>query len=112
MKLRHRIVSDNFSYFQTVHCIIPVVQISRHEVVLIDSGESETPEMIPMLKEQGLRVRAVLHTHLHTDHMANDKLLIRNFGTQVYAHPEEIWRVQSREYLKGNDMYPTEGSVQ
>ena len=47
----------------------------RGEAVLIDSGREERQELLTGLEARGLRVRAVLCTHLHRDHTANNLLL-------------------------------------
>ncbi|MBQ9179180.1 MAG: MBL fold metallo-hydrolase, partial [Firmicutes bacterium] len=63
--------------------------ISDKETVLIDSGYFTSPELLELLKARGKRVPAVLCTHLHVDHIGNNGLLQRTFGSKIYVARKE-----------------------
>lgn len=86
-------------YILAAGCLIPTYILNDREIVLIDSGMQESEEMIRFFKENDIRVYAVVQTHLHIDHVANNNLLIQDFGTKIYAHPEEIWVAHSKEHM-------------
>lgn len=86
-------------YILAAGCLIPTYILNDHEIVMIDSGMSEEPTLVHFFEENGIRVHAVLQTHLHVDHTANNNLLIEHFGTQIYAHPAETGVVHSKEKL-------------
>ena len=60
------------------------------EAVLIDSGREERQELLTGLEARGLRVRAVLCTHLHRDHTANNLLLHTRHGAEIFATQAQI----------------------
>lgn len=92
-------LSGRTGYILSAGCLIPTYILNDREIVMIDSGMQEEPEMIRFLRENDISVRAVLQTHLHIDHVCNNNLFIQNFGTEIYAHPSEIWVVHSRENM-------------
>lgn len=70
--------------------LIPLYHLPGGDVVLIDTGAREEPELLSMLAERGLRVRAILCTHLHPDHIANNRAILDRDGAEVFAHPREL----------------------
>jgi len=84
-------------YIETPAAMIPVYQLSEHEIVLFDSGREPSPELMELLEREQLRVRAVVCTHLHEDHIANNELLIERYGTQIYATAGDIGELMSRD---------------
>ena len=77
--------------------MIPVYRLSERDVLLIDSGREPHPELLELLDRENLRVRAVLCTHLHEDHIGNNDLLIARYGSKVYASAGDIEELQSRD---------------
>ena len=53
------------------HITIPVYLLNEREAVLLDSGyaDRDRPVLEALLRQKGLRVRAILGTHSHNDHM-------------------------------------------
>ena len=51
--------------------LLVIYFLSDHEIVMIDSGEFEDPEMIAYFDAQNIRITAVINTHIHVDHVAN-----------------------------------------
>lgn len=92
-------LTERTGYILAAGCLIPTYILNDHEIVLIDSGMQESEEMIHFFEENNIRVFAVIQTHLHIDHVANNNLLIQHFGTKIYAHPSETWVVHSKENL-------------
>lgn len=76
-------------YFDTPMAIIPTYQVSEDELVLIDSGVTPDPELLAELERLALRVRAVLCTHLHPDHIANNTALVERYGTEIFSTQTE-----------------------
>lgn len=62
-----------------------IYQCDDTHLVMIDSGNTETPELIEWLKTEGYTVDAVIHTHIHIDHIGNSMLLEKTFGTRLIA---------------------------
>lgn len=84
-------------YIETPAAMIPVYRISEDELVLFDSGREPSPELMELLELEKMRVRAVVCTHLHEDHIANNELLIERYGTQIYASAGDIGELTSRD---------------
>lgn len=76
--------------------LVAVYRLTERDVLLFDSGREESPELMDLLEREGLRVRAVICTHLHEDHIANNEQLAAQYGAEIYAAAEEIrtsrWR--------------------
>lgn len=70
--------------------LVPVYRLSGGDVVLIDTGARREPELISRLERRELRVRAILCTHLHPDHIANNRAIIDRYGAEVFAHYREL----------------------
>lgn len=84
-------------YIETTPAVIPVYQLSEREIVLFDSGAEPSEELLELLEQKKLRVRAVVCTHLHVDHIANNDVLVARHGTQIFAHSLEIPRFQAKQ---------------
>ena len=77
--------------------LVVIYDIDSRRSVLIDSGYSESPELIDLMKSRGRRVSACLCTHFHVDHMGNNGLLQKVYGAKIYASELEI-EVQKKRY--------------
>ena len=90
---------------ETHFALIPTVRAAGDTVVLIDSGAAPHPELFDGLERLGLRVGAVLCTHLHPDHIANNRALIDRWGTEIYASAAEIRDVGPRyDFLRSDPL--------
>lgn len=102
--MQWELLRGNTGVITTRMALIPTCRVSAGEVVLIDSGAEEEPELISMLDAQGVRVAAVICTHLHPDHIANNRALARRYGTRIYAPAGEIAAAEGRfSDLKKNE---------
>lgn len=82
---------------ETPMAMIPFYRLSGEELILFDSGREPDPELLELLEREQLRVRAVLCTHLHEDHIANNEALIARYGTEIYASKGDIAELLSRD---------------
>lgn len=62
-----------------------IYQCDETHLVMIDSGCTEDPELIERLENEGYTVDAVIHTHIHIDHVGNSMLLEKVFGARLIA---------------------------
>lgn len=78
-------VKGNTWCIVTGYARIPVYKLNETETILIDSGiPADGPGIVECLQEAGLRVKAVLTSHKHPDHVGNHLLLRRSFGCKLY----------------------------
>lgn len=82
-------------YMLAAGVLIPVYCLNDHEIVMVDSGLKEDPELLSFLTERDLRVYAVLQTHLHIDHIANNNIFYQRYGTRIFAHEVGIARINT-----------------
>ncbi len=87
----------NTGYISIGKTLVTVYWISENEIVLIDSGEKERFDFLTELEERNISVRAVINTHLHSDHTANNRELLKRFNAKFYASIEEIRTTQIPE---------------
>lgn len=67
------------------HMTIPVYLLNRREAVLLDSGyaDRDRPLLEALLREKGLRVRAILGSHSHNDHNGNHAYFQKAHGAEI-----------------------------
>ena len=63
--------------------LVTVWRDGQGGAVLIDSGAERSPSLLRELERRGLRVKAVLCTHMHPDHTANNRALVASQRTMV-----------------------------
>lgn len=64
---------------------IPFYRLSGGGIVMIDSGlHSDGDEIVRLLEENRLSVRAVLTSHAHFDHVGNHNRLREKYGAEIY----------------------------
>ena len=81
-------VKGNTRCIVTGYARIPLYQLDKNRVVLIDSGlPDDGEELVQLLKENQMEVAAVLTSHTHPDHAGNHRLLQDTFGAQIYMTP-------------------------
>ncbi|MDF2700503.1 MAG: hydrolase [Haloplasmataceae bacterium] len=66
-------VKGNTYCINTVLTNLPFYKINEEEIVLLDSGwAEERDEIVKILEEYHLKVRGILNTHAHVDHIGNN----------------------------------------
>lgn len=93
-----KITDRTFSFSQRGSLAV-AYRIDNENVVLIDSGFGENPEIVSLFKDDQLKVAAILHTHIHEDHISNDRLLIDAFNAEVFAGERDLKSMSSRELI-------------
>lgn len=90
-------IKGKTAYISRHGALIGLYFITEREVLMIDSGVQPDDEMLDFLQQRKLKVKAVLCTHMHPDHVANNLALHRDFGAQVYM-TEEPFRFKWEGY--------------
>lgn len=74
-----------------LHVTIPVYFLNDREVVLLDTGYAklDRADLVTLLEEQNLRVRAILGSHSHNDHSGSHAYFQKQQGTEVILHEVE-----------------------
>lgn len=69
----------------TGYCRFPLYKLSDTQAILIDSGLPRDWEgILECLQAENLRIKAVLTSHLHPDHVGNHLNLRKAFGAKLY----------------------------
>ena len=87
--LEYTPITEKTGYIILEQSLCVLHDISDKETVLIDSGYFTSEELIDFLKARGKKVPAVLCTHMHVDHMGNNGILQRVFGSKIYVAQKE-----------------------
>ena len=80
MKLTAQQVAGNTWCIVQPRAMVPYYQLNEREIILLDSGCMLHGELEEWLEGQGLRVRAILNTHDHWDHVAANAALQQRQG--------------------------------
>lgn len=83
-------ITENTSYADIHGALVGIYALAPGKVVLLDSGGRPCPEFLEELDHRGLRVRAIICTHLHVDHVANNIALAQAHGAEIFATAENI----------------------
>lgn len=93
-------LTDRTGYVSIGNAFVPGYFLTEDELVLIDSGPMKSTRLMEMLDERHWKVRAVILTHVHIDHVANNALLLEKFPDIVfYASQEEADAIASPENM-------------
>ncbi|KAA3597150.1 MAG: MBL fold metallo-hydrolase [Calditrichaeota bacterium] len=60
------------------------------EAIIIDPGD-EAQKILNLITQQGFKVKAILHTHTHVDHISATKEVKDATNGQVMMHEKEKW---------------------
>lgn len=91
-----KLISGKTGYIKLDDSLVVTYDINGRDMVMIDSGYRESPELLAWLREEGKRVAAVLCTHIHVDHIGNNGMLQREFGAKIYVTEREFNVQQER----------------
>src|SRR4029450_7674331 len=61
-----------------------------HEAVLIDPGD-EVEQLLVFAERQALRIRHILLTHAHVDHITGVAAAKRALGAPIYLHRDDLF---------------------
>ncbi len=75
---------------------------NRYDAVVIDPGDAQP--VIDMLEKHSLKLRAILITHHHSDHIGGVETLIEQFSPQVYAPQYEQYPFQHISLSAGDQI--------
>lgn len=81
-----------------VNCF--VLSNNAGDAILIDpsvSNASERAALADYIKNAGLKVRRMLNTHLHLDHVLGNAFVERKFGVKAEAHEEDNFLLDLQE---------------
>ncbi len=67
-----------------------VYMLNDRDAVFIDTGEADSRELIRFLRESEIIPIVIINTHLHIDHIGNNKALCDEYGSRVYCSPTEV----------------------
>ena len=81
-------ITDKTDYIDLGWSLVAVYHLTDTELILIDSGTVPAPEFLADLELRGLTVRAILCSHPHHDHIANNPALYQRYNCEIYV-PEE-----------------------
>ena len=83
-----------------VCCYILTCEATREAVIIDPGGEDE--QVIAYCDGNDLRVRYLVATHGHPDHVCGNGPLKKAFGAQIVMHTDDalfFWQQQAREYF-------------
>jgi glyoxylase-like metal-dependent hydrolase (beta-lactamase superfamily II) len=89
-------------YILAAGALIPTYILNDREIVLVDSRLHYDPGLVSFIRAVDVSVYAVLQTHLHEDHVANNRILISRLGTRIIAHRNEVEAVHSRQKMRAS----------
>jgi glyoxylase-like metal-dependent hydrolase (beta-lactamase superfamily II) len=78
------------------------------EAVLIDPGD-EVGELLPLVEQRDLTVRAILLTHAHLDHISGVAVARERLGAPVHLHRDDLFlyeRIVEQGAMFGLPMRP------
>lgn len=83
----HHILGNTYA-FETAMAFLPFYRLSEKEIVLLDSGYATTDRetLTETLKAHDFRVKGILCSHSHMDHVGNVRRLCDLYGCRVAAH--------------------------
>jgi hydroxyacylglutathione hydrolase len=90
---------DNFNY---------LVISGNQECLVVDP--LDVGAVIAMVEQSGCRVKAIINTHGHFDHIKGNQALKKRFSAPVWAHPKSCnWGEQVDYYLEDGEIISLAG---
>lgn len=100
-------LTENTYVIETPFATVTLYRMEGGSAVLIDSGDYPRQELLELLKSEGLRVRAVICTHLHPDHISNNPALMARDGAEIFAPQAELGpSKQMYDMMERSGRYP------
>lgn len=86
----------------TKNLCVPFYRLNQREIVLMDSGFSaDGDEIAEVLEENQYKIKAILTTHAHYDHIGNHNRFQKEYGAEVYMSVFDAGITQSELALQG-----------
>lgn len=84
------------TYYLACYANIGVYVLSDSQVILVDSGDHKksTTDLDNALTERGLKVKTIINTHSHGDHIWGNKFFLEKYGCDIYAPELERYLVE------------------
>ena len=100
-------------YIDTGYGLAAVYRSSETEVILIDSGNKLADEIIALFDSLDLKIGAVVCTHLHYDHTANNNILYDRYNPEIflYGHDFANFKMRTSPRYPYNIIDPTSDLV-
>jgi len=67
--------------------------VNGSEALAVDPGDDRS-QVVSFLEQKGLRLVAILNTHLHFDHTGGNAALVKATGAPIYCNKEDLFLVQ------------------
>ncbi|MBO5936365.1 MAG: MBL fold metallo-hydrolase [Clostridia bacterium] len=79
------------TYYYSAFSNVGVYKLNRSEVLLIDSCDHKrmVKSLDGILEKNGLRVKTIIDTHCHVDHIAGNKFFYDKYGCEILASKGE-----------------------
>lgn len=100
MKLNN--ICGNTFYIDTGIADVPFYKIDNENIIMLDSGLAGAGTKIidDILEENNLRIRAIICTHAHIDHVGNNSHLADKYGCRIAMPYYEAFTCSSAVALK------------
>jgi hydroxyacylglutathione hydrolase len=72
------------------------------ECVIVDPGcydDQEKKELSDYISDNKLRVKMLLNTHCHIDHVLGNEFVKQKYGTKLYLHKTEVFVLNAQKIL-------------
>lgn len=79
------------TYYYSAFSNVGVYKLNKSEVLLIDSCDHKrmVKSLDSILEKNGLRVKTIIDTHCHVDHIAGNKFFYDKYGCEILASKGE-----------------------
>lgn len=96
-----RQIIGNTYIIETKVITIPFYRLNETEVILLDSGwRKDGEEIRRTLSENGFKVKGILNSHSHPDHLGNNEFFRKTDGATTALSEVEAWIYSSISNLK------------
>jgi len=84
------------TYYLACYANVGVYYLGNDEVMLIDSGDhhKSVGDLDAILTERGWRVKMIVNTHSHGDHIYGNSFFYNKYGCDIYASDIECGMIQ------------------
>lgn len=88
-KIHH--LSGNTYYFSLGWATIPFYVADRTHAIMLDTGlSSSAPIILRGMEREGLNVSAIIHSHMHNDHICGDLLVYQEYKPEIYGSETDL----------------------